>query len=217
MSGNTETFILRGFVWLWWQQPKSQWGQMWGRTWWADRSWHLCQPISPQTTDRQDRDPDSKSLSPALGFDLYSATSITYWRRDVTHPAFYHPPLAPFFFFCCCFFLVAGAPAGFWCLGGMTLLAADTAAPLPGRGEVGGLLAVLLASLQEGKRKRHRVGSQPPARCGTSAVSWQWKAAAAPLGSKHYVWEGTHARRGFNIQKELVEDGNMSQRAAITF
>lgn len=68
--------------------------------------------------------------------------------REVTYPAFYHPPLAPFFFFCCCFFLVAGAPAGFWCLGGMTLLVADTAAALPGRGEVGGLLAVLLASLQ---------------------------------------------------------------------
>lgn len=56
---------------------------------------------------------------------------------------------------------MAGAPAGFWCLGGMTLLVADTAAPLPGRGEVGGLLAVLLASLQEDKRETHHVGSQP--------------------------------------------------------
>lgn len=109
----------------------------------------IYQHISPQTTHRQDRDLDAKSLSPALAFDLYSATSVAYCRREVTHPAFYHPPLAPFFFFCCCFFLVAGAPAGFWCLGGMTLLVADTAAALPGRGEVGGLLAVLLASLQE--------------------------------------------------------------------
>lgn len=81
-----------------------------------------------------------------LTFILQPVSLIAGGRLHI--PAFYHPPLAPFFFFCCCFFLVAGAPAGFWCLGGMTLLVADTAAALPGRGEVGGLLAVLLASLQ---------------------------------------------------------------------
>lgn len=59
----------------------------------------------------------------------------------------HQPPFPPFFFFCCCFFFVAGAPAGFWCLGGMMLLVeADTAAALPGLGDVGGLLTVLLAS-----------------------------------------------------------------------
>lgn len=52
----------------------------------------------------------------------------------------------------------------------MTLLAADTAAALPGRGEVGGLLAVLLASLQ---RKIHDMGSQTPARCNTVAIAGQ--------------------------------------------
>lgn len=187
MSGNTETnFFLGATLDFDGNNPSQSGGNVKKGTWWADTSQHLYQPIFLQTTDRQDRDPDANSLLPALAFDLYSATSITYWRREVTHPAFYHPPLAPFFFFCCCFFLVAGAPAGFWCLGGMTLLVADTAAPLPGRGEVGGLLAVLLASLQEDKRKRHRVGSQPPARCGTNAGSWQCKAAAAPLGSITY-------------------------------
>jgi hypothetical protein len=61
----------------------------------------------------------------------------------------HQPPFPPFFFLCCCFFFVAGAPAGFWCLGGMMLLVeAGTAAALPGRGEVGGLLTVLLASLK---------------------------------------------------------------------
>lgn len=45
--------------------------------------------------------------------------------------------------------MVAGAPAGFWCRGGMILLVdADAVAALPGLGEVGGLLTVLLASLK---------------------------------------------------------------------
>lgn len=56
------------------------------------------------------------------------------------------PPLPPFFFFGACFLRVAPEDDGFCCRGGT---AADGAAdaPEPGRGEVGGLLAILLASL----------------------------------------------------------------------
>lgn len=104
-------------------------------------------PLPPDHWQAGQRSRGQESFTSTC-FYLYSATIIMYWKREVTYPAIYHPPLAPFFFFCCCFFLEAGAPAGFWCLGGITLLVVDTAAPLPGRGEVGGLLAVLLASLQ---------------------------------------------------------------------
>lgn len=66
-----------------------------------------------------------------------------------TQRSLHQPPFPPFFFFCCCFFLAAGAPAGFWCRGGMMLLVEPgTAAALPGLGEVGGLFTGLLASLK---------------------------------------------------------------------
>lgn len=68
------------------------------------------------------------------------------------HLAFHNhqPPFPPFFFFCCCFFFVPAAPTGFWCLGGIILPVDEdgTVVVMPGLGDVGGLLAVLLASLQ---------------------------------------------------------------------
>lgn len=62
----------------------------------------------------------------------------------------YQPPFPPFFFFCGAFFRVAPDAAGFCCRGGTTLLAGavDEPAAEPGLGEVGGLVAVLLASLE---------------------------------------------------------------------
>lgn len=61
-------------------------------------------------------------------------------------PLLYHPPFPPFFFFCGCFLRVDGA--GFCCRGGTTLLADAAVVLEPGLGDVGGLLAVLLASLK---------------------------------------------------------------------
>lgn len=63
----------------------------------------------------------------------------------------YQPPLPPFFFFCGAFLRVAPEAAGFCCRGGTTLLAGAVDEPDadPGLGEVGGLLAVLLASLEK--------------------------------------------------------------------
>lgn len=58
----------------------------------------------------------------------------------------YHP-FPPFFFFCGAFLRAAAGAAGFCCRGGTALLA-TLPVPEPGRGEVGGLLAVLLASLE---------------------------------------------------------------------
>lgn len=65
-------------------------------------------------------------------------------------PDDYQPPFPPFFFFCGAFFRVAPEAAGFCCRGGTTLLApaAEDPAAEPGLGEVGGLVAVLLASLE---------------------------------------------------------------------
>lgn len=57
----------------------------------------------------------------------------------------YHP--FPFFFFGGAFLRAAGGTAGFCCRGGTALLV-TLPVPEPGRGEVGGLLAVLLASLE---------------------------------------------------------------------
>lgn len=67
----------------------------------------------------------------------------------------YQPPLPPFFFFCGAFLRVAPEAAGFCCRGGTTLLAGAVEDPdvEPGLGEVGGLLAVLLASLGKKKTK----------------------------------------------------------------
>lgn len=65
----------------------------------------IYQPISPQTTHRQDRDLDAKSLSPALAFDLYSATSVAYCRREVTHSCFLPPSFSPFLFLLLLFLL----------------------------------------------------------------------------------------------------------------
>lgn len=63
----------------------------------------------------------------------------------------YHaPPFPPFFFFCWVFLRVAPGAAGFCCRGG-TMLGLELV-PDPGRGDVGGLLAVLLASLSYRKR-----------------------------------------------------------------
>lgn len=64
----------------------------------------------------------------------------------------YQPPLPPFFFFGGAFFRVAPEAAGFCCRGGTTLLPAAVVDPDPGLGEVGGLLAVLLASLKKMER-----------------------------------------------------------------
>lgn len=65
-------------------------------------------------------------------------------------PSDYRPPLPPFFFFCGAFFRVPPEAAGFCCRGGTTLLAGAVDEPDadPGLGEVGGLLAILLASLK---------------------------------------------------------------------
>lgn len=69
--------------------------------------------------------------------------------------AYHTPPFPPFFFFCGGLLRVAPGAAGFCCRGG-TMLGAELV-PEPGRGDVGGLLAVLLASLSYRKctvRKR---------------------------------------------------------------
>lgn len=67
--------------------------------------------------------------------------------RRLSH---YQPPLPPFFFFGGAFLRVAPDAAGFCCRGGTTLLPpAAVEDPDPGLGEVGGLLAVLLASLEK--------------------------------------------------------------------
>lgn len=64
----------------------------------------------------------------------------------------YQLPLPPFFFFCGAFLRVAPDDEGFCCRGGTTPLplgAADEPDAEPGLGDVGGLLAVLLASLKK--------------------------------------------------------------------
>lgn len=61
-------------------------------------------------------------------------------------------PFPPFFFFGGAFLRVAPDAAGFCCRGGTTLLPAAVEDPDPGLGEVGGLLAVLLASLERTER-----------------------------------------------------------------
>lgn len=68
-------------------------------------------------------------------------------------PTVYQPPLPPFFFFCGAFLRVAPEDDGFCCRGGTTPLAGAVEEPDadPGLGEVGGLLAVLLASLKREK------------------------------------------------------------------
>lgn len=65
-------------------------------------------------------------------------------------PGDYQPPFPLFFFFCGAFLRLAPDDAGFCCRGGATLLptVADDPVAEPGLGEVGGLLAVLLASLK---------------------------------------------------------------------
>ena len=70
-------------------------------------------------------------------------------RRD------YQPPLPPFFFFCGAFLRVAPGAVGFCCRGGTTpgAGAEAEAAAEPGRGEVGGLLAVLLGLLRRGRAR----------------------------------------------------------------
>lgn len=72
---------------------------------------------------------------------------------DMLLPSDYQPPLPPFFFFCGAFLRVAPEAAGFCCRGGTTVLAGAVEEPAadPGLGDVGGLLAVLLASLQQRK------------------------------------------------------------------
>ena len=65
-------------------------------------------------------------------------------------PPVYQPPFPPFFFFCGTFLRVAPGAAGFCCRGGTAVLpgAAEEPDADPGLGEVGGLVAVLLASLE---------------------------------------------------------------------
>lgn len=91
-------------------------------------------------------------------FDLYYTHSFHNKKKNIAISAAcpdHQPPFPLFFFFCCCFFFVAAAPGGFWCLGGIMLLvdADGMAVIVPGRGDVGGLLAVLLASLQKKNNK----------------------------------------------------------------
>lgn len=78
-------------------------------------------------------------------------------------PPDYQPPFPPFFFFCGAFFRVAPEAAGFCCRGGTTLLAVAVDEPEaePGLGEVGGLLAVLLASLEQRKSQKSDMRDQP--------------------------------------------------------
>lgn len=78
----------------------------------------------------------------------------------VLTPSDYQPPLPPFFFFCGAFLRVAPDAAGFCWRGGTTLLAAAVDEPDadPGLGEVGGLLAVLLASLETEEEKKSYQG-----------------------------------------------------------
>lgn len=72
-------------------------------------------------------------------------------RLSVVHKHHYQPPLPPFFFFCGAFLRVA-PDEGFCCRGGTTPLplgAVDEPVADPGLGDVGGLVAVLLASLEK--------------------------------------------------------------------
>lgn len=91
----------------------------------------------------------------------------------------YQPPLPPLFFFWGAFLRAPGpAVAGFCCRGGTTLLAAGAEVEAeawadPGRGEVGGLLAVLLASLETQQNEvitsqmQHTTGKRVP-------TEWIW-------------------------------------------
>lgn len=91
----------------------------------------------------------------------------------------YQPPLPPFFFFWGAFLRAPGpVVAGFCCRGGTTLLAAGAEVEAeawadPGRGEVGGLLAVLLASLETQQNEvitsqmQHTTGKRVP-------TEWIW-------------------------------------------
>ncbi len=92
--------------------------------------------------------PLEQVVSSLLQLFLSFKTKQTKWF----HRSIYHPPFPPFFFFWGTFLRAAPAAAGFCCLGGTALLVA-VPVPEPGRGEVGGLLALLLASLKNRHQK----------------------------------------------------------------
>lgn len=86
--------------------------------------------------------------------ELEMKTSRRLSHSELVLKRHYQPPLPPFFFFCGTFLRVAPDDEGFCCRGGTTPLppgAEDVPVADPGLGDVGGLLAVLLASLKKGK------------------------------------------------------------------
>lgn len=79
MSGNTETDFLLGATFDFdGNNPSHSGGKCEEGNLVSRHIMASIPAISPQTTDRQDTDPDAKSLAPALAFDLYSAIGIRY-------------------------------------------------------------------------------------------------------------------------------------------